>query len=135
MLNRILSITAGSLVAIFIIGGLGQVLPFIYPALPSHVGLNDKKALAEMVASMPPGAFAWLLMAYVLGSFCGGLVAGMIAEKKRKERAMAIGLIVLIGGIVNFAMISHPAWFVLVAILLYIPSAYLGGLVVSRIKR
>ncbi len=135
MLKRILSVIVGAVVAMFIIGGLEQVLPLIYPGLPSHVDINDKKAMAEMMASMPAGAFAWLLMTYVLGSFCGGFVAGLIAAKKRKEMALAIGAIVLVGAIVNFAMISHPAWFVATALILYIPSAYLGGVTVNRFAK
>jgi len=135
MIKRVLSIVAGSIAALFIIGGLEQVLPLIYPGVPSHVNWNDKKAVAEMMTGMPLGGFIWLLLTYILGCFCGGFVAGLIAEKKRREMSMIIGVIVLVGGIVNFAMISHPAWFVAVALILYIPAAYSGGVVVNRIKR
>jgi uncharacterized membrane protein len=134
MLRRLASVIAGTFTALFVIGALEQVLPLIYPAIPANLGLNDKKALAEMIASMPMGAFAWLLFGFVAGSFCGGLVAGLVAIKKRKEMALVVGFIVLVGGVLNFAMISHPFWFVVVSLLIYVPLAYMGGSLASRMK-
>jgi hypothetical protein len=74
-----------------------------------------------------PKHFIFPFLAHAVGTFIGAYVAGRIASRKMLF-AMLIGIIFLIGGIVNVLILPSPAWFSAVDLLLaYLPMAYLAG--------
>ena len=46
-----------------------------------------------------------------------------------------IGACLLGGGIINFALIPHPTWMVIIGVLIFIPSALLGATLSTRQAR
>jgi hypothetical protein len=130
MKRRILSVVSGSVAALLIIAGIEQLTPFFFD-LPSHIAWNDKTALTAMVASMPLNAFLMILGGYILAAFTGGLIAGLIATENKTAAAIRVGFVLILGAIMHFVSIPHPRWFIIGSIAVYIPMAYLGGILAS----
>ncbi len=132
--NRILAVVLGSFAAMFIVGGLEQLVPLLYP-VPAHIEPMSKEAVEDMIKGMPAGAFCCLLTAYAFGTFTGAFLGGLISRKNRMQVSLFVGTIILAGGIVNFTMLKHPLWFVVVSLIIYLPSAYLGGMLAEQIGK
>jgi hypothetical protein len=47
---------------------------------------------------------------------------------------MTVGVLVILAAVANMLMIPHPVWFWVVALLLFLPAAYLGGLLARRTR-
>lgn len=131
--RKILAVGAG------LVAGLAamMVVNFIsvtqYP-IPTVIDPTDRVAMAAYIADVPMGAKLLVLFGWMLSSFIAGLVAARIAPSG-SGRTMAIiaGGFLMLGGIINIAMIPHPTWMTIIGLLQYIPLAYLGGKASRRI--
>ncbi|WP_091240325.1 hypothetical protein [Aquimonas voraii] len=101
---------AGVIAAGLIIAGVEWVGHRLYPP-PAGLKADDLQALAAHVSSMPVGALLFVLLAWLLGVFAGGLLAATLAGRRPRLYAGVIAAVVLLGAIANFAMIPHPSWF------------------------
>jgi uncharacterized membrane protein HdeD (DUF308 family) len=120
-----------ALIAAFIIGSLvnmafimvsGSVIP-----PPNGADVTMAEGLKATMHLFEPKHFIFPFLAHAVGTFIGAYVAGRIASRKMLF-AMLIGIIFLIGGIVNVLILPSPAWFSAVDLLLaYLPMAYLAG--------
>jgi hypothetical protein len=134
MKTRILSVVSGAVTALLIIAGIEQLTPFFFN-LPRHIDINDKQAVADMVASMPLNAFLLILGGYILAAFTGGLIAGLIATENKIASAMRVGLVLILGAIMNFVSIPHPRWFIIGSLAVYIPMSYVGGMLALGVQQ
>lgn len=112
---------AGVLVAGLTIAGIEWLGHRLYPP-PEGLKADDLEALAAYVAALPIGALLFVLLAWLLGVFLGGLVAALLAGRRPRLYAGVIAAVILLGAIANFAMVPHPAWF-MVATVLTLPLA------------
>jgi predicted MFS family arabinose efflux permease len=132
--KRIMAILGGlatATVAIFI---MEIFMRMLYP-VPQGIDLKNKEALAEMLRNMPSGAFLFLLLAYAVGSTCGGMVAAALSPDKKTRSALIMGAVLTIGAILNLTMVPHPVWFMVANLLIYEPFAVLGAFVMQKIKQ
>jgi MFS family permease len=134
MKKRILSVVAGALTAIALLSGVELLSPLVFP-IPAHIDMNNPQAVADMVRNMPVGAFLMILAGYVLGAFCGGWVAARIADENKMRSALIVGLVLVVGGIINFMQIPHPLWFVISSMACYLAFSYLGGSAGEQMSR
>jgi len=133
MLKRILIIILGIIVGsvfIYLVEALGHL---VYPP-PEGIDTNDMESMKIMIDQLPFGAFLFVLLAYGVGSFIGGLLSAFLSKNGRVANAVIVGSILMIFGIINLLMIPHPVWFTLVSIMLFIPCAYLAGQLVIKYK-
>ena len=107
---------AGVLVAGLTIAGVEWLGHRLYPP-PAGLQANDLEALAAHVAAMPIGALLFVLLAWLLGVFIGGLVAASLAGRRHRLYAGVVVAVILLGAIANFAMIAHPAWVMALSVL------------------
>ncbi|MBE5315312.1 MAG: hypothetical protein H4O13_07915 [Xanthomonadales bacterium] len=107
---------AGVLAAGLTIAGVEWLGHRLYPP-PVGLQANDLQALAAHVAAMPIGALLFVLLAWLLGVFLGGLVAAFLAGRRHRLYAGVVVAVILLGAIANFAMIPHPAWFMALTVL------------------
>jgi hypothetical protein len=131
MLKSILAVIVGLFsgsIVIFLVQGLGS---FFYP-LSEDVDPRNVEAMKELINEMPAGALIMVLAAWAIGSFAAGFFSAMIAPKSKIKHSIITGTILLIFGIINMLTIPHPAWFVIIGVLIYIPFAYLGGKVIDK---
>lgn len=132
-LKKVLAIIAGLTVGMIVIGlveGLGHL---IFPP-PEGLDMTNMDVVAEYLQTAPIGSILWVALAWIVGSFVGGVVATMIGKEFGRMPAYVVGGVLTISGILNLVMIPHPVWFWL-AILVFIPSALLGRKVVADRSR
>lgn len=134
MLKKILVIIAGVVtgtIIIFLVESLGHL---IYPP-PKGIDVHDIEALKDMMKEIPLGALLFVLLAYALGSFCGGLISGLLSKSSKIINSIIVGAVLMTFGIINLLMIPHPFWFSIVSTLTYIPCAYFGGLFTLKLSK
>lgn len=131
MMRSILAVLAGVVVAGIVIAGVEYLGHLIYPP-PPGLDPSDVESMKAMMADIPLGSLLFVLLAWALGSLAGGGVAARIAARSYLLHALIVGGIMLIGGVINMAMIPHPLWFWIVGVILFLPSAYAGARLAGR---
>ena len=109
-------VTAG--VTVFAVESLGHRL---FP-VPAGFDPSDVDAMRAYVAGLSVGPIAWVLLAWVLGTFGGGAVAIRIAPTRPVLMAGVVAGMILLGAVMNLVTIPHPIWMVL-ATGLFVPAA------------
>ena len=104
----------------------GRRAQVAYPP-PAGVDFNKPEALATYVERLPLGALLFVLAAWILATFVGGLVAGWIARRRAVIVAAVVGALVLAATIANVMLIPHPAWMVVVGVAGIAAAAYAAG--------
>ena len=126
-LRSIGAVVAGVIVAAVVMMGVEFINGHhLYPELgrAAEAAGQDRDALRELMATVPVGALAVVIVGWILGSFAGGFVAAKIATTLRA--AISTGIVLTCLGVVNNLMIPSPAWF-WGALIVFLPSAWLGG--------
>lgn len=128
MVRIILGIVIGLVAAFGTIWAVDLAGHAVHP-IPAGLNMADRAAVGSYIQSMPPMALAIVVLAWFLGALVGGLIAATIAQ--RDWAVWFVAGIVLLGGIANIAMISHP----LVLQIGAIAAPLLGGLFAQAIYR
>lgn len=116
-------LVSGSLVNMGIITMSGQLI-----SPPEGVDVTTMEGLRSAMHLLEPKHFLLPFLAHAFGTFCGALVASLVAGYRKMRWALWIGFLFLAGGVTNVILLPSPAWFAMVDICLaYIPFAYLGG--------
>lgn len=125
MIKNVLYVLSGVMIGgavIYLVESIGHK---IY-TLPENFDWTDPEVIESHIASLPIGAFVVVLLAYILGSFAGGFMAA-VYKNSGLPNVIAVGIVLLLLGLLNMLMIQHPTWFLVVSLMIYVPSAYLGG--------
>jgi MFS family permease len=131
--RKILAVLVGAVVAIVVVFVFEYISSLIYPP-PPGLNMSDVEAMKEHVKTLPLGAFIFVLVAWTLGAFIGGLVAGIIAKSNHVLFGWIIGAIILIGAIVTVVTIPHPAWFSVAGAFLFLLASFMSGKVGACMK-
>ena len=126
-MRKIWAYVAGLGTAFIVILVLEAALHFIF-TMPSGANTNDAAAIDQTMRAMPAAAFAALLVAYIIGSFVGGLTAALVSDGSSSTPSIVTGCALTIAGAANVFAMYHPAWFRVASLLTYLPFAYLGCL-------
>ena len=123
MLRTILGVIAGLLAAMLLMFGVEAVATSLFPP-PPGLDLQNEADLAKLVAMAPFGMKALVVVGWALAGLVGGWVAAKIARHPRGG-AIAVGLLVVAGCILNAVAIPHPLWMSALGVLLPVPLALL----------
>jgi len=130
ILAVILGLILGSLVNMGIIMISSSIIP-----PPDGADVTTMEGLKESIHLFQPKHFIFPFLAHALGTFVGAILAALIAAKHKMKFALSIGVLFLIGGILNTFMLPAPTWFVILDLAgAYIPMAWLGGKMIQRRK-
>ena len=125
--RSILGFLAGAIVAMIVITAVEGLSSLMHP-MPEGMDPRNTQQVREFVATLPPSAFVMVILAWSLGALAGGWLAGRIAGRSAGVHGMTVGLLLMLGAIVNMALIpGHPAWAWVCGILLPPAFGYLGG--------
>lgn len=134
MVRRVMAVLLGLMVGsatVWLAQRLGQLA---YPP-PPPVDPDDVEGMRRMLAGLPVVAFVVMLAAWALGALTGGYVAARLAPAEKVGHALVVGALQLAAGSATVLMIpGHPAWFVALGLLLFLPMAWLGGRFAARRK-
>ncbi len=126
MLRRATAVVIGLMVGVFLIALIQASSVVLYPP-PPGADLSDKDVLRDYIQSRPMGALILVLVAYAAGSFAGAATAAAVGRDEPRRVAITVGSLLLIAGILNLLQQPHPIWFAVASMLVYLPSAWLGG--------
>lgn len=128
------SIAAGLGASLLIIM-LGDEISATVAPLPVGVDPHDAEALRAVMDQIPVFGFVVLLAALVLGGAGGAWVAARLSRSAHQRNAMIVGALLWAATIVNLLTLPHPVWFAVVAVLIVLPAAWLGGRMATRSMR
>ena len=122
------------IVASIIIIIIGEALVHILNPLPAGVDMNDPESFKNFIANAPISLHLIILCNYALACFVGGLLSSTIAFDKKMNRAMSLGGIFMGVGMFSLISLSHPIWVVIASVFIFLPFAYIGGMIGLRIS-
>jgi hypothetical protein len=97
---------------------------------PTPTIREDPAAMRSYVESLPTQAFVTLAFIYAIASFAGGFIVTKMGQRWSPgvTLPLVIGILLLIGGILNFFVVVpyHPVWVTVLCLLIYIPFSLLG---------
>lgn len=132
MLRNILAVVAGLTVCMLVNGGIIALSGSIIPP-PDGMNPSDMESVRAHAHLFQPKHFVMPFLAHALGSLAGGLIAALVASRRKMTFALVIGVVHLLGGIAAAVMIPAPVWFIaLDLVAAYLPMAWLGGKLGSR---
>ena len=133
-IKNILAVIAGLILGSALNMGLVMISGSIIPP-PEGADVTTMEGLKESIHLFQPKHFLFPFLAHALGTLVGAFVAGLIAANKKMTFALVVGILFLIGGIINTFMIPAPIWFnVLDLFMAYIPMAWFGGKLAMRFR-
>lgn len=132
ILRNILSVIVGWLSGSAVNMGLVMLGHQLMP-IPG-INVNDMEALAGAMPTLDAEYFIFPFLAHALGTLVGATVAAYIAATHKMKFAFGIGILFLFGGIMASFMLPAPTWFIVLDLVLaYLPMAWLGGKIATRI--
>lgn len=105
------------------------VLTFLYAMNGGNI--DDPNKLLKMYYSSIP----LLLTTFVVGisfTVMGGYIAARIAKGYEVLNSVVVGVIDIIIGAFSFFEHTYPVWYQVLALLLAVPAAYLGGILAQK---
>lgn len=103
--------------------------------LPEGIDPNNRAAvtaaLEAALAKAPLSAMLTLIAGYFVSAFGGGFIARKIAQDNALWPSLTVGVLLLLGTIGNYMMISHPLIMVILGVLAPVPGAWLGARVAA----
>ena len=124
--RSVLGVVIGIFVAVVVVGALESIGHLIFPP-PPGIDLQDSEALKTIIDQLPLGAIVMVLVAWGAGSLIGGFTAAAVAGRAQVVHGLIVGGIQMSFGLLTMIMIPHPIWFMVAAVLVVVPLAWLGA--------
>lgn len=125
ILRNVLGIILGVIIGSIVNGGIITLGPVLVPYPEGMDPMNPESITAHM-DQFTLLNFLVPLVAHALGTLVGAWVTYKIAATHKARFAYGIGVLFLIGGIMNAFSLPLPTWFIIVDLVLaYIPMAWL----------
>lgn len=116
---------AGVVVAVLAVWLVQMIGHAVYTP-PAGLDTQDLDAMRDYVATLPLGAFLFVIASYLVGTLAGTCAACAIGTMLPRVFAILIGCLMLVATAINVAMIPHPTWFIVVAVVAIVIGAWLG---------
>lgn len=112
--------------------GMGVNMGLIYTGiyvvpLPDGVDVNTREGLKAALPLLEFRHFVFPFLAHAMGTFAGAYCIGRWASSNKQRRALIVGTVFFIGGLMNIVGMPSPIWFsVMDLVLAYFPMAWFG---------
>jgi len=131
-MRNVLGVIAGLAVGMSVNMALIMLNSRVLHPTPEGMDMMDPEQMNAYVASLPASAFIIVIAAHLGQAFVGGWVAAKVGSSRPVTLAMIIGVLSLIGGIMNMMSITEaPDWLV-IELPLYLIVAWVAGRSVAR---
>lgn len=120
------AVIVGLVVGMMVNMALVMLNAYVLFPMPEGMDMMDPDQLNTYIVTLPPQAFITIIAAHLGQSFVGGWVAARLGSSHPIRLAMIVGVISLIGGILNAMEIHAPSW-TLIEMPLYLVVAYAAG--------
>lgn len=126
MLRTVLAFLIGAVVMVVAVAVLQMLGHAIWPP-PDGIDPSNPEAFAQIVAAMPLAAKIWVLVSYAIAVEVGTIVAVLVHRVRWRGLAMTLGMLMTALCALNFWLLPHPWWMVVVGLLLPLPIAMTAG--------
>lgn len=118
----IAGVVLGSVVNMGLVMVSGSVIP-----PPAGVDVTSMEGLKASLHLFEPKHYLFPFLAHAFGTLVGAMVATVLAPGRTPGPALAVGVLFLLGGIINAILLPAALWFIVVDLVLaYLPAAWLG---------
>jgi uncharacterized membrane protein YqgA involved in biofilm formation len=132
ILRNILAVVTGAVIGSIVNMALVNTGPMVFPP-PEGADITTLEGLKATMHLFQPVNFLFPWLAHALGTLVGAFLAAKIAGTHQRALALLLGVLFLIGGIMNVVMLPSPLWFTLADLVLaYLPMAWLGAKLAKR---
>jgi hypothetical protein len=118
----ILAALAAAMATFVVVEQLGHRL---YPAA-AQVNWQDVEAAKAYMDAMPLWAYTWIWSGWVVGSLLAGFIAFKIAKSSQTALPLIVGGILTASAALNFYLLPHPLWFVVLGLITFLPAVWLS---------
>lgn len=134
ILRNALAVVVGLVVGGAVNMSLVMLGPRVLPP-PPGVDVTKVESLAASIHLFEPRHFVFPFLAHALGTLVGAFVASRLGASRKEALAWVVGALGLAGGIAAARMIPAPTWFVVLDLVAaYLPMAWLGGTLATRLQ-
>jgi len=130
MVRNVAAALAGIVTAFVMIMLIEKLGHIIYPP-PTDLDVSNPDVMRPYIATLPFLALLFPMIAWVVATFAGTVLACKIGTANPLLFAATVGGLVLAGTIANLIMIKHPMWFSLVSLVAVAASAWIAARVSS----
>src|SRR5687768_14305907 len=113
MARKLGGILLGAIVGYLIVSAI-EMLNLMLFKPPAGLDFKDPAALKNFVASLPETAFILVIVAWIVGTFIGVLIATRVA--RTRVAGLIVGMLMIGATVSNFYRFPHPIWAIAVAI-------------------
>ena len=131
MIRNILAVIGGLIVGMIANMILVMVNMTVFP-LPEGTNMWDPVQMKAALEGMPTAAWILPIVAHLAQAFVGGWVAARLGASKPMLLAMIVGVLSLLGGVMNAVNIGSPAWTWIEMPLYLLASWFAGRMEVQR---
>jgi len=125
-MKKVLAVVVG-VVAGFAIVFIGDATSHSLSPLPKGLDYTNRDEMRVYIESIPISVLIIMVIFWLASSFLGAMLAARINRANWKRTALITGGILMAAAILNLAMLPHPGWMWVVALVGYIPAAFFGG--------
>ena len=106
-----------------------------FPEYQDVPNITEPLAFASFIETLPVGAFIVLLFAHSTGSLLAAFVATSLSGHTQTTPAIAVGVLMLAGGIRNLILIPHPVWYQISEAIIYLPAVFVGYILSVKVTQ
>jgi len=126
MTRLILAVLGGLILAFGLVFVTDALFHSLSPSTSTMPDGSDREAMRAYVASQPASALAVILAGWAIAAFVGAAIAARFAGRGESPGWIVTALF-LLATAANFAMVPHPTWMVLSAIVAIVAAGWLGA--------
>lgn len=125
MKRNILSVVVGLATAIITFLIAETINGNLHPA-PTTLDYKNTIAVKAFYENQPLSLWLLVLAGWIIGSLLCGFLIKLISKSENKKLPIIAGCILTLSAVANFFSLPHPTWFIVVGLLVFIPSTLLG---------
>lgn len=125
MKSSIISVVVGLVSAIVVFVIAETINSYLHPA-PKTLDYNDSIAVKTFYENQPLSLWLFVLVGWIIGSVLCGFLIKLISKNDNKKLPIIAGSILTLSAVANFFTLPHPTWFIIVGLIVFIPSTLLG---------
>jgi hypothetical protein len=125
MKRNILAVVVGLVTAIITFLIIESINGNLHPA-PATLDYKDTMAVKAFYENQPLSLWLLILAGWIIGSLLCGFLIKRISKSDNKKLPIIAGSILTLSAVANFFSLPHPAWFIVVGLLVFIPSTLIG---------
>lgn len=126
MTRKIFAVIAGVITAILCFVSVETFNHQIHP-FPTSLNFNNTKQVNEYMQTVPLSFWLLVLAGWAVGSVLAGFVIQKISKTDSMILSSIAGIVLTLSSITNLFAFQHPVWFMVLALILFVPAVFLGN--------